>query len=84
MRTCTVCKCTEAKACRGGCSWMPGCGDVCSACVRTLSPIDLLFVLFGRDAAEQAWDSITAGMPGKVTEEDRLRRELLARAGGGA
>lgn len=41
---------------------MPGCGDICSACVITMAPIDLLFVLFGQAAAEDAWAVITGGM----------------------
>lgn len=31
-RACVRCGCTQSRACPGGCSWIPGLKDVCSAC----------------------------------------------------
>lgn len=31
-RACRRCGCTEARACPGGCAWMPKLKDVCTAC----------------------------------------------------
>lgn len=41
MRTCIVCRCTDERACEGGCSWVRTIGrneGLCSACPDPVSP----------------------------------------------
>ncbi len=33
-RTCLRCRCTDARACADGCSWISPLIDICSACIR--------------------------------------------------
>lgn len=32
VRRCETCGCTDERACPGGCAWLPGLADVCTAC----------------------------------------------------
>lgn len=46
--TCRVCRCTWEDACRGGCSWFPGAGDLCSTCGLTAAGVAAKIVEIAR------------------------------------
>jgi hypothetical protein len=36
VRRCVLCRCTDAKACPGGCAWIDPRMDICSSCVQAI------------------------------------------------
>jgi len=62
QRTCLRCRCTDSRACAGGCVWLHDSVDICSKCVRP-AEVSIFALLHSMDCVLTDIAALPDGVP---------------------